>query len=49
MAGTFPNTADAFAESAADPGQDQAFEFGLEPILDGVAALTASRSTGPAG
>lgn len=48
-ADTFPYTADAFAESAADPGQDQALEFGLERILDGVAALTASRSTDTTG
>ena len=39
----FPLSLDAFAESAASGATDQAYEYGLGRILDGVAALVAER------
>ena len=39
----FPELAAAMAEAAASGGQDQAFDFGLERILDGLEALIHSR------
>jgi AcrR family transcriptional regulator len=39
----FPELAAAVASAAAGDGQDQAFDFGLERILDGVEALIRSR------
>jgi AcrR family transcriptional regulator len=46
----FPHTVAAFADST-DDGRDQALPFGIERILDGLAALIARRSAGnlPAG
>jgi AcrR family transcriptional regulator len=40
----FPELAAAVAAAAAGDGQDQAFDFGLERILDGVEALIHSRT-----
>jgi AcrR family transcriptional regulator len=40
----FPQLASAMAEAAATGGQNQAFDFGLERILDGLDALIRSRS-----
>ncbi|MGW2558259.1 TetR/AcrR family transcriptional regulator [Streptomyces sp. NPDC001514] len=43
----YPALLSAMASSAAEPGgQDQALEFGLERILDGLAALIAERASG---
>jgi AcrR family transcriptional regulator len=39
----FPQLAAAMAEAATAGGQDQAFDFGLARILDGLAALIRSR------
>jgi AcrR family transcriptional regulator len=40
----FPQLAAAVASAAAGEGQDQAFDFGLSRILDGVEALIRSRA-----
>jgi hypothetical protein len=40
----FPQLAAAMAEAAATGGQNQAFHFGLERILDGLETLIRSRS-----
>ncbi|HEY9290316.1 MAG TPA: TetR/AcrR family transcriptional regulator C-terminal domain-containing protein [Microlunatus sp.] len=42
-AADFPLSVAAFAESVAADATDQAYEYGLERILDGVAALIAER------
>jgi AcrR family transcriptional regulator len=46
-AADFPHTVAAFADSADDT-HDQALSFGIERILDGIAALIGRRSAGPA-
>ncbi|MGW2839935.1 TetR/AcrR family transcriptional regulator [Streptomyces sp. NPDC001493] len=40
----FPALAGALASAARDEGQDQAWEFGLQRIMDGVAALIDARA-----
>jgi hypothetical protein len=40
----FPQLKSAMAEAAATGGQNQAFHFGLERILDGLETLIRSRS-----
>jgi AcrR family transcriptional regulator len=42
-AADFPLSVAAFAESAAADATDQAYDFGLERILDGIEALIAER------
>ncbi len=41
----FPQLTAAMRETAAEGGQNQAFTFGLEHILDGLAALIDRRAT----
>jgi AcrR family transcriptional regulator len=40
----FPQVLAAFADSAQASGRDNALHFGIDRILDGIAALTATRS-----
>jgi AcrR family transcriptional regulator len=42
----FPAIGAAFAETARDGGRDEAFEFGLQRLLDGIEALIAKRRKG---
>jgi AcrR family transcriptional regulator len=42
----FPELSAAMADTAAAGGQDQAFDFGLDRILDGLESLILSRRTG---
>jgi hypothetical protein len=45
----FPQLKSAMAEAAATGGQNQAFHFGLERILDGLETLIRSRSPNRSG
>ncbi|ROT29399.1 TetR/AcrR family transcriptional regulator C-terminal domain-containing protein [Micromonospora sp. HM5-17] len=45
--GNFPAMA-ALNEDAFDAGWDESFEFGLQRLLDGIAALVAARAAAPA-
>ena len=40
----FPQVPAAFSDSAQASGRDNALQFGIDRILDGIAALTATRS-----